>query len=196
LSIRVLIAPSWFIMSLIEFLVDVAGTVGGIIYNNLGSGKNKLSQLIKRITVLNEANEIETFSPSQLYFGNYNSTFRKKSKKYTILTVTLQLRSNRQEDIVRKIQEIKPRKLEKGVVSGNIFLDIPGKNIHELIKISEANKLSESDAGIASQNYNRLLNKGSAKAIDFRTLIEEIRKKVAEKTGVVLEEGIEFFGVW
>ena len=59
-----------------------------------------------------------------------------------------------------------------------------------------AKKLKVGSAEVSGLHANFILNKNGAKGAEIRSLIEEIRDKVNEKFGIVLEEEIEYIGQW
>ena len=52
------------------------------------------------------------------------------------------------------------------------------------------------DAQVAPWHGNIVINAGNATAADLRTLVEEVRRRVLEKTGFLLESEVIFAGEW
>ena len=63
-----------------------------------------------------------------------------------------------------------------------------------LIKEAECDNLKEGDAMISKKHCNFFVNNGSAKSLDIENLINKVKKKVFEKTGVNLELEIKIIG--
>ena len=63
-----------------------------------------------------------------------------------------------------------------------------------LIKQSGCENLKEGDALISKKHCNFFVNNGNAKASDIEKLIEKVKKRVFEKTGVNLELEIKIIG--
>ena len=63
-----------------------------------------------------------------------------------------------------------------------------------LIKQSGCENYKEGDALISKKHCNFFVNNGNAKASDIEKLIEKVKKRVFEKTGVNLELEIKIIG--
>ena len=63
-----------------------------------------------------------------------------------------------------------------------------------LIKESGCENFREGDAMISQKHCNFFVNNGNAKSSDIENLINKVKKKVQEKTGVDLELEIKIVG--
>ena len=63
-----------------------------------------------------------------------------------------------------------------------------------LIKEAGCTSFKEGDATISQKHFNFFVNNGHAKSSDIENLIERVKKKVYEKTGVNLELEIKIIG--
>ena len=63
-----------------------------------------------------------------------------------------------------------------------------------MIKESGCHLFKEGDAVISQKHCNFFVNKGNAKSLDIEKLINKVKKKVHEKTGVNLELEIKIVG--
>ena len=64
----------------------------------------------------------------------------------------------------------------------------------KLIKDTGCEELNEGDASISKKHCNFFVNNGNASANDIEKLINKVKKRVAEKTGVNLELEIKIIG--
>ena len=64
----------------------------------------------------------------------------------------------------------------------------------KLIKETGCEELKEGDASISNKHCNFFVNNGNASATDIEKLINKVKKRVAEKTGVNLELEIKIIG--
>ena len=74
--------------------------------------------------------------------------------------------------------------------SGSTFknpIDQTDKKVWELIRLSVPNETHYGDAGISEKHANFFVNKKNAKSADMKSLINFVKKKVKDKTGVKLE---------
>jgi UDP-N-acetylmuramate dehydrogenase len=56
--------------------------------------------------------------------------------------------------------------------------------------------LSSGDASVADFHANIIINRGSARAADIRTLVEECRSRARKELHIELEPEIRFVGKW
>ena len=61
------------------------------------------------------------------------------------------------------------------------------KKVWELIKSSVSHEISYGDAVISKKHANFFVNKKNAKAADMKSLINFVKKKVKDQTGIKLE---------
>ena len=165
--------------------------------------------------------QIVQYDHSWMDFDYRGSKLKKiKSKtKPVILSVKLQLAQNQKEDIMRKLnhsKELRTKTQPVGFSAGCVFKNpipselknITGRGTHgmpELPKERRAGfmldqagvkKMRIGEAEVSNIHANFIVNQANAKASDIRTLIEEMREKVAQKFHVTLEEEIEYIGQW
>ena len=213
-------------LSGLEFLYGVPGTVGGAIYGNAGAYGTAIGDYVKNLTILmidpkDGLPKISQYDHTWMKFA-YRSTFLKKIKtkmKPIILSVRFQLAQNQKEEIMRRLNSFKNKRQDSqpiGLSAGCIFKNpipkelrdfegIGTKNMPELpeerragfmLEKAGVKKLKIGQAEVSSKHANFILNTDKAKAADIRALIEEMRDKVKNKFGVVLEEEIEYIGQW
>lgn len=213
-------------LSGLEFLYGVPGTVGGAVYGNAGAYGSSIGDYVKSITLLkidpkDGVPKIYQFDRSWMDF-DYRQTKLKKIKmrfKPVILSARIQLSQNQKEEIMRKLNAYKEERTRNqpiGLSAGCVFRNpIPkelknvtgkgSKGMPELprerragflLDQSGAKKLKIGGAEVSSKHANFIINARDAKASEIRTLIEEMREKVAQKFSVTLEEEIEYIGQW
>lgn len=210
----------------LEFLLGVPGTIGGAIYSNAGAWGNAIGDYLKNITVIEEDKITEYLKITQhdcewLDFSYRQSKLKnlKVKNKPVILTARLQLSQGQKEDIIRRLNNFKNKRSNSqpvGYSAGSIFKNpLPAqlknvtgagtKNMPEftaqrtagfMLEQADAKKLKIGGAEVADIHANFIINKNNAKASEIRTLIEEMRQKVADKYNVVLKEEIEYVGQW
>ena len=188
----------------LEFLTGEKGTIGGAIYNNKqgyfldhNNEKKSINSYLKKITILSPRGEALSRSAIWLKSEDSFTKIKNQFEKNIILTAIFQLYQSRQEDLVRKMNEInKPRKWEN-IVSGDIFCDYTGKNANEIIKKAKINKIKEKNIILNPDYPNRLmLKQKDIIANDVRMFIEKLRQAIFDNTDIMLEENIEYLGQW
>lgn len=202
-----------------EALFGIPGTIGGAVYGNVGAHGVEISQFIKSITLLSTNGKIirckiESLKPA--YRTSYLKELRKKGKESPlVLSVKFQLSPNKKEEVVKKLSYYQNLRMEKqpynepscGSVFRNTTLINTNKNtnLHESIPCKElaagylldqagAKKLREGGMQVSKKHANFIINNGKGRAIEVKNLIDKMRRLVAEKEGVELEEEIEYVG--
>lgn len=180
----------------IEFLANFPGTIGSAIYNNISINKTTINQNLKKITIMSPRSEILTYKAAWLKPEPCSTRLKRDSEKSIILTAGLQLQRSRQEDIIRKIRGLTLAVKPDLHVSGPIFGDPTDKNAADLLKSAGANRLRVGDIVVNPNNCNQIINRRNGESNQARQCIEEMRQLVSNKHGIILEESIEYLGVW
>lgn len=213
-------------LSGLECLFGVPGTVGGALYGNAGAFGQSIGDYIKSATVLlpgkkDQDPEIVQLDHDWFEFGYRTSKLKKSEglQKPIILTVKFQLAQNRQEEIMRRLNQYKKHRTETqpvGLSAGCIFKNpipeelenVDGRGSSGMPEIPKersagfmldhagVKKLKTDGIKVSNIHANFLLSSPGAKAHDARKLIEEMRQAVLKKYGVSLKEEIEYVGQW
>lgn len=201
----------------VEALATLPGTIGGAVYGNLGNFGFAIASVVRSVTLFVPPDEIATRDNDWLQLRY--STSRLKQDKPTqvcppvVLTVKLQLRHNKKEEIVRRIGYY--QKLAKVFADQNRPVSLPvfknpsgqpstpfddpdtqTRQAAAVIERAQANKLRVGKAAVLEADPSRVINKGKAKAQDLRQLVDRLKQLAAESQGVLLEETLEYVGKW
>lgn len=182
----------------IEFLFNSKQSVGGAIYKNFEYFGKKIDDYVKKITILSPNGKILTY-PGKWLSERDGNKLSKVGDKNIILTVAIQLRNIKQEDVIKQVSAVQKEYKNifvKYPVSGRIFSDIVDKDLRKILKQNKCQKLKIEGAMLNPNDLNRIINRNNVSAKGIRKLIELIRQNVAQKTGIVLQESIEFYGDW
>ena len=181
----------------LEFLSCIPGSIGGAITMNSGCYNNDISNVLESIKVLdiNELNEIEIKKENIKFL--YRGT--NLSKELIILSAKLKGLISKKKDIEKKQDYLMAKKKlsqpSKIKTCGSTFKNISEeKKAWKLIKESGCHLFKEGDAVISQKHCNFFVNKGNAKSLDIEKLINKVKKRVHEKTGVNLELEIKIVG--
>lgn len=214
-------------LSGLEFMYGVPGSVGGAVYGDAGAYGQSVGDFVKSATVLipakteGEKSQIIQVDNKWFDFGYRKSLLKSDTSLYKpiILTLRIQMAQNRQEEIVRRINSYKLKRMSTqpiGVSAGCIFKNpIPeelkdfsghgSRNMPLLPKErtagymldhSGAKKLKIGPVKVSPKHANFVLNSGTAKAQEVRQLIEQMRSLVQKKYNVNLKEEVEYVGQW
>ena len=181
----------------LEFLSCIPGSIGGAVIMNSGCYDNDISKILVSINVidLEECREKEIKKEEIKFF--YRGT--NLSKELIITSVKLKGVKDASENIVKIQNEmIKKKKLSQPSqikTCGSTFKNLSSeRKAWKLIKDTGCEELKEGDASISNKHCNFFVNNGNASATDIEKLINKVKKRVAEKTGVNLELEIKIIG--
>ena len=190
----------------LEALAGIPGSLGGAIIGNAGAFGQSINQLIKNLTVLEYGQQrIKIINRDVGWLeSDYRQTKIKKmvsQKRPIILSVRLQLRRGKKEEILLKTREFQQRRLTNQPIgektAGCVFKNLgieKEKTAGYLLAQAGAKKLKIGGAAVSSKHGNFIINKGRATANDIYQLINKMRQLVLEKFSVNLMEEIEYVG--
>ena len=180
-----------------EFLSCIPGSLGGAIIMNSGCYENDISQVLISVKAIdkNKLLEIEIKKEDIKFF--YRGT--NLTDNLIIISAKLKGKIKKKEEIEKKQSEfIERKKLSQPSqikTCGSTFKNInKNKKAWMLIKEAGCEKLKEGDAVISQKHCNFFINNGKAQSEDIENLINKVKKKVYEKTGVNLELEIKIVG--
>ena len=182
-------------LSGLEFASGIPGTVGGAVFMNAGAYKSDMGYIVSEIKVLTPTFEIKTLYNKELNF-HYRTSFLQKNPGYICLEATIVLKHGRKNDIEDLMEERKKRRLMTQPLdypsAGSVFRNPEGDFAGRLIEGIGLKNKNIGDAYISDKHANFIINKGNAKGIDVKNLIEEVKKQVKKEYGIELKAEQEF----
>jgi UDP-N-acetylmuramate dehydrogenase len=181
----------------LEFAEGVPGTVGGAVTMNAGAYGAEMERVVEEIEAMTPGGETLLFHRADLSFRYRGSSL---PANLVITAATFRLEHGDGENERRKIEEFrKRRKLAQPSGSpnaGSIFRNPPGDYAGRLVETAGLKGLRRGQAQVSTRHGNFIVNLGGARSEEIRSLMEEVRAGVREKTGVELEPEIRFVGEW
>ena len=175
----------------LEFMSCIPGSIGGGIRMNSGCFNKEFKDIIISIQLVDYTGIVRSIPANKINF-NYRSV--ELSKDLIFLSATFKgkeknaLEINNYMNELNKIKNMaQPTKIK---TSGSTFknpINQTDKKVWELIRSSVPNKTSFGDASISEKHANFFVNKKNAKSVDMKSLINFVKKKVKDQTGVKLE---------
>ena len=175
----------------LEFLSCIPGSIGGGIRMNSGCFKKEFKDILISIQFVDFNGVVRSIPANKIKF-NYRSI--ELPKDLIFLSATFKGKEKNSEEInnyMNKLNIIKnmaqPTKIK---TSGSTFknpINQTDKKVWELIRASVPNDTKYGDAVISEKHANFFVNKKNAKSVDMKSLINFVKKKVKDKTGVKLE---------
>ena len=174
-----------------EFMWGIPGTFGGSLRNNAGAFGHDLAELLLDLEAMTADGREVKLTPKDLKFAYRASSL---AQDVIVLSGRLKLKTGEKAKIQAQIEEHKHHRAEtqpKGPSAGSVFRNPKGESAGKLIEVAGLKGKHLGDAVISERHANFIINKGMALFGDVYQLIELIKLKVEEKSGIVLEEEIE-----
>lgn len=179
----------------LEFLSGVPGTIGGALAMNagaFGSDIAAVTTVARAVDPMGVVHELDGVELGFSYRGNALPA------GWIFTAATLRGRPGKRDDITARMAEIarlreaaQPLRTRTG---GSTFKNPPGANAWELIERAGCRGLRRGGAMVSEKHCNFLVNTGDATAADIEALGEEVRRRVAEVTGIALDWEIRRIG--
>ncbi len=175
----------------LEFMSCIPGSIGGGIRMNSGCFKKEFKDILISIQLVDYKGNVRSIPADKINF-NYRSI--ELPNDLIFLSATFKgINKNSIEinNYMHELNKIKnmaqPTKIK---TSGSTFknpVNQTDKKVWELIKSSVPNGTSYGDAIISDKHANFFVNKKNAKSNDMKSLINFVKKKVKDETGIKLE---------
>ena len=174
----------------LEFMSCIPGSIGGGIRMNSGCFKKEFKDILISIQLVDFKGLVRSIPANKINF-NYRSI--ELPKDLIFLSATLKEKKNSEQisKYMNELNKIKnmaqPTKIK---TSGSTFknpINQTDKKVWELIRASVDNEISYGDAVISKKHANFFVNKKNAKSDDMKSLINFVKKKVKDQTGIKLE---------
>lgn len=183
-------------LSGLEFACGIPGTVGGAVYMNAGAYGGEIKDVILSCTSLTKDGLVVTRTADELCLGYRTSVF--KENEEIILSATFGLCEGDKETIRATMEDLLQKRKSKQPVefpsAGSTFKRPEGYFAAALIEQCGLKGYSVGDAEVSVKHSGFVINKGNASAQDVLKLIDDIKKRVLEQTGVCLEPEVIFKG--
>jgi len=181
----------------LEFLRGIPGTVGGAVKMNAGAYGRDTSDILIEATVVTRSGEVETWPAAKFGYVYRHSDVPAGAVVVEALfegvpgdPVTIGAEMDR---IAAEREASQPLRSRTG---GSTFKNPEGHKAWALIDQAGCRGLTRGDAQVSEKHCNFLLNLGSATSAEIEALGEEVRQKVKEASGVMLEWEIQRVGVF
>ena len=180
----------------IEFLRSIPGTVGGFVRMNGGAYGREVRDVLVDCEVVLRSGEVRSFSLDELGY-----TYRHSELPDQAIVVGATFRGQPGEPaaiqaemdrIAQSREESQPLRSRTG---GSTFKNPPGHKAWALIDAAGCRGMTLGGAQVSEKHCNFLLNTGDATSSDIEELGEEVRRRVAAKTNIMLEWEIPRVGV-
>lgn len=183
-----------------EFLRGIPGTIGGALRMNAGAHGGEMADIVIRVTALDRQGVRHEIDVTALGFGYRSCAV---AEDWIFISAVLSgvptdpqvIRNNMQNVIDHRLQAQPVQARTGGSTFKNPSATDPGlRSAWEYIDAAGCRGLSIGDAQVSEHHCNFLINRGHATASDLEDLGEEVRRRVQQLTGVVLDWEIKRIG--
>jgi UDP-N-acetylmuramate dehydrogenase len=179
----------------LEFLACIPGTIGGGLKMNAGCFNREFKDILISIQAIDRSGRVITIPAEKVIFEYRNNDL---NNDLIFLSASFRGKRNNKNQIEKEIFELKKQKNEnqptKIKTSGSTFknpINQTSKKVWELIKESVPLESAFGDAIISDKHCNFFVNKNNATFNEMNKLIEFVKERVEEKTGIKLEKEIK-----
>ena len=178
-----------------EFLSCIPGTIGGGIKMNAGCFGREIKDILVSLQAIDKTGKVLTIPINKIKF---DYRFNDLSDNLIFLSASFKGKKENSKKIKEKMLKLKfekeknqPSKIKTGGSTFKNPKNQTNKKVWELIKESVPPDISFGDACISKKHSNFFVNKGNAKFIDMKRLIDFVTQKVFKKTGISIEKEIK-----
>ena len=178
-----------------EFLSCIPGTIGGGIRMNSGCYGEEISKILISVQVMDLNGNVKVIYASDIKFA-----YRKcdLDSNLIFISATFKGKSDSKNNIQKKMNNLTERKKKdqpsKIKTCGSTFKNPENSKAWKLIKDSGCAGMKIGNAHVSEKHCNFFVNSGKASSLDLEKLINEVKKKVYEKTGINLELELQIIG--
>ena len=181
-------------LSGLEFASGIPGSLGGAIRMNAGAYGREWVDVLSRYRFLTPEGELVEKAPEPGEF-RYRWSFLTGGR--VVLSATAELAEGDPTKIRAQVAEYREKRGTSQPLSkrnaGCIFKNPPGFSAGRLIDQAGLKGLRMGDAEVSPEHANFLINHGKATAAEFAELMEQVRIRVREQSGVELEAEVEIW---
>ncbi len=169
-----------------EWAVGIPGTIGGAVVGNAGTAGRGMGDLVVALEGFTRAGDPVALGRDDLRFE-----YRDSNVRHLVVTVVeLALTPSERDAIRGRMEEaraLRQRQPHGDRSSGCIFRNPPGDSAGRLIDEMGLKNTAVGQARVSPDHANFLVNDGDASPEDILGLIDLIRRRVADETGVHLQ---------
>lgn len=182
-------------LSGLEFLSCIPGSVGGGIRMNSGCFGKEFKDVLLSVQVMDYDGKVYTVDSK-----NINFEYRKTSLPKNLIFLSASFKTSKKdrkeiEDTIYKFKQKKeisqPLRVKTGGSTFKNPKDQTEKKVWELIRESVDNQINFGDAKISDKHSNFFINSKNASFENMYNLINFVKDKVKDKTGISLELELE-----
>lgn len=179
-----------------EFGLGIPGTVGGSVVGNAGCFGSDVSKVLERALVWRSAG-VSWQGRDDLEFGYRRSALQREPGSAVVVAAWLQGSARPEAEIRDRMVQVQDRRRRSQPAdrsAGSIFKNPPGDFAGRLIESAGLKGEHSGTAQVSQKHANFIVNRGQARAADVVALMDRIRRRVHDASGIWLEPEIRRIG--
>jgi UDP-N-acetylmuramate dehydrogenase len=170
-----------------EWAVGVPGSIGGAVRMNAGGHGSDMDTCVSSIQVVDLSTGVSSrISHDELSFGYRRSSI---ASSQVVVEAVLTLDRGSETEGQRLLTEIVSWRRENqpgGQNAGSVFTNPPGDSAGRLIDVTGCKGLRIGSAVVSTKHANFIQADAGGRAGDVKSLMDEVRRRVLEATGIEL----------
>lgn len=179
----------------LEFLRGIPGTAGGAVRMNAGAYEREVKDVLIEARLVLRDGTVQTWPAEKFGYTYRHSGVPEGAIVVEALFEGLpgdpEAIGAEMDRIAEEREASQPLRSRTG---GSTFKNPPEQKAWALIDAAGCRGLQVGDAQVSEKHCNFLLNLGNATSTDIENLGEEVRRRVMEKTNILLEWEIQRIG--
>lgn len=178
-----------------EFLRGIPGTIGGAVRMNAGAYGREAADILVECTVVHRDGRVETLPAAAL---NYTYRHSELPEGAIVVEALFEGVPGDPKEIGAEMGRIAAEREAsqplRSRTGGSTFKNPDGHKAWQLVDAAGCRGRTRGGAQVSEKHCNFLLNTGGATSADLEDLGEEVRARVKESSGVVLQWEIQRIG--
>ena len=181
-----------------EFLAGVPGTIGGALAMNAGCYGGETWDIVERVVSIDRRGRRTQRAKAQFEIG-YRHCAPKAPREEWFAAAWFRLRPGDGEVSRAEMKALLARRIASQPLAlpnaGSVFRNPPGEHAARLIESCGLKGLRRGGARVSEKHANFIVNPGgAASASDIEGLIQDVQRRVQERTGVLLTVEVRIVG--
>ncbi len=180
-------------LSGIEALAGIPGYIGGAVSMNAGSFGMEIKDVITSVAIMDKRGEIIVLNRDEIDFSYRGSNFSAGS---VVLSANMAFKKESPVDVEKRTKEYLERKKSSQPLgefsAGCVFENPAGESAGKLIDDADCKGMREGAVEVSRIHANYFINCGNATCRDFIVLMDRVKSKVKEFSGVELKSEVRF----
>ena len=185
-------------LSGMEFAVGIPGSIGGAVYMNAGAYGGEMKHIITSVKVLDQDGQIYEIAGADMEFGYRHS--KAEQDGLVVLEAVIELQTGDMDKIDEEMKRLAEARISKQPLeypsAGSTFKRPEGYFAGKLIMDAGLRGYTVGGAQVSEKHCGFVVNKGGATAADVMQLVDDVKKKVKDSSGVDLELEIKTLGAF